>query len=74
MVWLFQKKNVWTLGVSLFVEERGKFRKILSHHLKLSTEEGRQFQGVGAVDAAMVVVVPNCLLWPKRGWSQRIPP
>ena len=64
----------WTLGVSLFARGRENFQKILSHHLKLSTQGGGRFQGVGAEDAAMVVVVPNRLLWSKQGWSLRIPP
>jgi hypothetical protein len=64
----------WTLGVLLFARGRETFKKILSYHLKLSTEGGGRFQGVGVEDAAMVEVVPNCLLWSKRGWSLRIPP
>jgi hypothetical protein len=38
------------------------FKKISSHHLKSPIEWGKRFQGVGAADAAMVVVVPNRLL------------
>ncbi len=64
----------WTLGILLFARGREKFKKILSHHLNLLTEGGGQFQGVGAEDAAMVVVVLNRLLWSKWGWSLRIPP
>jgi len=38
------------------------FKKNSSHHLKSPIEGGKRFQGVGAADAAMVVVVPNRLL------------
>jgi len=34
------------------------FKKISSHHLKSPIEGGKRFQGDGAADAAMVVVVP----------------
>jgi hypothetical protein len=64
----------WTVGVSSNVTGRENFRKILSHHLKSSADGGRRFQGVGAAHAAMMVVIPNRLLWPNWGWSLRIPP
>jgi hypothetical protein len=62
----------WAHSCSL--EDGKASKKKSSHHLKLSTEGGGQFQGVGAMDAAMVVVVPNRLLRSKRVWSLRIPP
>ena len=41
---------------------------------KIADRGGGRFQGVGAADAAMVVVIPNRLLWSKRVLSLRIPP
>ena len=74
--WGSSHKDVvrWTMVASPLVRGRDGFKKISSHHLKSSTEGGGRFQGVGAADAAMVVVVPNRLLWSKRVWSLRIPP
>jgi len=56
-----------TMGISSSQSGREKFKKILSHHLKSSTDGGGRFQGDRAEGAAMVVVVPNRLLWPDRG-------
>ena len=63
-----------TMVASSLVRGRDSFKKSSSHHLKSPIEGGGRFQGVGAADAAMVVVVPNRLLWSKRVWSLRIPP
>ena len=53
----------WLFGGSLDLEGQGRFKKMVSRHLKLSTRGGGRLQGVSMVDDAMVALVPNCLLW-----------
>ncbi len=54
--------------------EDGKKINIIPPSKIVDRGGGGRFQGVGAEDAAMVVVVLNSLLWSKQGWSLRIPP
>jgi hypothetical protein len=52
----------------------GEIQEKLSHHLILSTKGGGQYQGVGAVDEAMVARSQNCLVGSKRVDDLQIPP
>jgi hypothetical protein len=62
------------LDVSGTVKFYDGLQKISMRYLKSPIEGGERFQGVGAADAAMVLVVPNRLLCSKRVRSLRIPP
>jgi hypothetical protein len=61
------------LGQVIEHRRSGELEKYVVPPSKTVDRGGRQFQGVGAADAAMVAVAPNRLVWPNRGWGLRIP-